>query len=429
MGRGVIYFEPTPRCDWTNGLDFMKPKNSKPLLIAFFTIFLDLLGFGIMIPIQPFYVENFGATATQVTLLGASYSLMQFLFAPFWGRISDRIGRRPIILFSVAISAVGHLVFGLAHGLTTLFAARMLAGFGNANLGTAQAIISDVTKPEDRAKGMGLIGAAFGLGFIIGPAIGGILGQYSPVLPAFFAAGLALCNLAFAAFMLPETLKKGAPTAPGRRLLSLAALKHAARHTNVGVLFAMTFVYTLGFAIMEQVIGLFIEKIWVTPDLGGSLRIQMASQMTAVYLVAVGFTAVFIQGFMIGRLTRKFGEQTLAKAGLVLLTLAMFSIPLAGNTGIFPVMVATAVILAAGSGIFNPSNSSMVSRAADPAEQGSTLGLNQSIASLGRVLGPASAGAIFELNPSWPFYAAGCLTAVAAIISTRLKPLLRAAKG
>ncbi len=391
-------------------------------MIAFFTIFLDLLGFGIMIPIQPFYVENFGASATQVTLLGASYSLMQFLFAPFWGRLSDRVGRRPIILFSVAISAIGHLVFGLAQTLATLFVARMLAGFGNANLGTAQAVISDVTKPEDRAKGMGLIGAAFGLGFIIGPAIGGILGQYSPVWPAFFAAALALCNLAFASFMLPETLKKGAPAAPGRRLLSLAALKHAARRTNISTLFTMTFVYTLGFAIMEQVIGLFIEKIWVGSQYDGPTRLQMASQMTAVYLVVVGFTAVLIQGFMIGRLTKKFGEQLLAKSGLVLLTVAMISIPLAGNTGIFPLMVATAVILAAGSGIFNPSNSSMVSRAADPSEQGSTLGLNQSIASLGRVLGPASAGAIFELNQSWPFYAAGSLTALAAVISLRLKP-------
>ena len=391
-------------------------------MIAFFTIFLDLLGFGIMIPIQPFYVETFGATATQVTLLGASYSLMQFLFAPFWGRISDRIGRRPIILLSVAVSAVGHLIFGLAQTLGTLFAARMLAGFGNANLGTAQAIISDVTKPEDRAKGMGLIGAAFGLGFIIGPAIGGVLGQYSPVLPAFFAAFLAVCNLVFAWFMLPETLDKSKARAPGRRLISLAALKHAARHTNVGILFSMTFIYTLGFAIMEQVIGLFIQHIWVDPGLDPAERLRMATQMTAIYLVAVGFTAVLIQGFLIGKLSRKFGEQALAKYGLILLTVAMISIPLAGGTGVFPLMVMTAIILAAGSGIFNPSNSSMVSRAADPSEQGSTLGLNQSLGSLGRVLGPAAAGAIFELNPSWPFYIAGCLTALAGIIATRLKP-------
>lgn len=399
-------------------------KSKKPLIIAFFTIFLDLLGFGIMIPIQPFYVQDFGATATQVTLLGASYSLMQFLFAPFWGNISDRFGRRPIILLSVAMSAIGHLIFGFAQNLTTLFAARMLAGFGNANLGTAQAVISDVTKPEDRAKGMGLIGAAFGLGFIIGPAIGGILGQFSPTAPAFFSAGLAACNLAFAAVMLPETLqrKPGVTASTGRRLLSLAALRHAARQANVGVLFAMTFIYTLGFAIMEQVIGLFIERIWVPSGNGGTLRLKMASEMTAIYLVAVGFTAVLIQGFLIGRLTKKYGETTLARTGLILLTIAMMSIPVAGSTGIFPVMVSTAVILAAGSGIFNPSNSSMVSRAANAAEQGSTLGLNQSLASLGRVLGPAVAGAVFELNPGMPFYAAGCLTATAWFVSLRLRP-------
>lgn len=401
--------------------------SKKPLIIAFFTIFLDLLGFGIMIPIQPFYVQNFGATPTEVTLLGASYSLMQFLFAPFWGRMSDRYGRRPIILWSVAVSAVGHLIFGLGQNLFTLFAARMLAGFGNANLGTAQAVISDVTAPEDRAKGMGLIGAAFGLGFIIGPAIGGLLGQISPTAPALFSAGLSACNFVFAAIMLPETLKRDATarTTSGRKILSLAALKHAARQTNVGVLFGMTFMYTLGFAIMEQVIGLFIERIWVAPANAGWTRLREASEMTAIYLVAVGFTAVFIQGFMIGRLTRRFGEQVLIRTGLVLLTLAMISIPAAGHTGMFTVMVMTAVILAAGSGIFNPSNSAMVSKSASASEQGSTLGLNQSLSSLGRVLGPAVAGALFELNADLPFYAAGFFTTMAWLVSLRLRPTRR----
>ena len=141
-----------------------KGKSKRPLLVALFTLFLDLLGFGIIIPIQPFFAESFGATATLVTLLGASYSLMQFLFSPFWGRLSDRMGRRPIILFSVAVSAIGHFIFATATGLVTLFLARALAGFGNANLGTAQAIIADTTSGADRAKGMGLIGAAFGVG-------------------------------------------------------------------------------------------------------------------------------------------------------------------------------------------------------------------------------------------------------------------------
>ena len=160
----------------------MKKKNN-PLFVAFLTIFLDLLGFGILIPIQPFFAESLGASASTVTLLSATYSIMQFLFAPFWGSLSDRYGRRPIILSSIFISAIGYFIFASAQSLQLLFLSRALSGFGNANLGAAQAIIADSTTGADRAKGMGLIGAAFGLGFIFGPAVGGILGQISPRTP------------------------------------------------------------------------------------------------------------------------------------------------------------------------------------------------------------------------------------------------------
>ncbi|MEI6397812.1 MAG: MFS transporter, partial [Pseudomonadota bacterium] len=182
-----------------------KKSQRSPLLIAFFTIFLDLLGFGIVIPVNSFYVQSLGASPAVIAWLSASYSLMQFLFAPFWGRLSDKIGRRPVILISVAASCAGHMIFGLSSTLFTVFAARLLAGFGNANLGTAQAIISDVTTPENRAKGMGLIGAAFGLGFLLGPAIGGFAGQYSPQAPAIVAGCLAFINFMLAYFLLPET--------------------------------------------------------------------------------------------------------------------------------------------------------------------------------------------------------------------------------
>ena len=169
----------------TEQTDNTEPKkpSKKVLIIAFMTIFLDLLGFGIIIPIQPFYVKSFGATPTVVTLLGASYSMMQFFFSPFWGGLSDKVGRRPIILFSIVISAIGHFMFAMASGLWVLFAARMLAGFGNANIGTAQAIIADVTTAENRSTGMALIGVAFGLGFLFGPAVGGYLGGISPSCP------------------------------------------------------------------------------------------------------------------------------------------------------------------------------------------------------------------------------------------------------
>ena len=156
------------------------PSHKKILTLVFLTVFLDLVGFGIIIPIQPFYAEKLGASPTVITLLGASFSLMQFLFGSFWGRLSDRIGRRPVMLLSIACSSIGYAIFGAAESLPILFLARMLAGFGSANIGAAQAIIADCTPPESRAKGMGLIGAAFGLGFIFGPAMGGFFGQSTP---------------------------------------------------------------------------------------------------------------------------------------------------------------------------------------------------------------------------------------------------------
>ena len=218
------------------------PKNNKKiLLLVFLTVFLDLVGFGIIIPIQPFYAEKLGASATQVTLLGASFSLMQFLFGSFWGRLSDRIGRRPVMLLSIGCSSIGYLIFGFSESLTVLFLARMLAGFGSANIGAAQAIIADSTPPESRAKGMGLIGAAFGLGFILGPAVGGFFSQFALSFPAYVAAGLGAFNFIFALTSLPETCpqKLGQPAknqVAHRPGFSWSALKHAARHPNVGKL-------------------------------------------------------------------------------------------------------------------------------------------------------------------------------------------------
>ena len=159
-----------------------------PTTIIFMTVFIDLIGFGIIIPLLPFYAETYGATALTVGLLSTSFSFMQFVFAPFWGRLSDRIGRRPVILIGLFGSFLSYLLFGMAHSLVVLFAARLCAGVAGANIATAQAYIADVTTPENRAKGMGLVGAAFGLGFIFGPAIGGFLSRYGYQAPSFFAS-------------------------------------------------------------------------------------------------------------------------------------------------------------------------------------------------------------------------------------------------
>ena len=179
---------------------------SRPLLIVFVTVFIDLLGFGIIIPLQPFYAEKFGATVLAASMLNTSFSAMQFIFAPVWGRLSDRVGRRPIILMGLFGSFLSYLVFGLANSLVVLFAARIVAGIAGANIPTAQAVVADVTTPETRAKGMGMFGAAFGLGFIFGPAIGGFLSHWGYAMPAFFASALSLANFCVAWFLLPETL-------------------------------------------------------------------------------------------------------------------------------------------------------------------------------------------------------------------------------
>ena len=373
-------------------------------------MFLDLLGFGIIIPIQPFYAESFGASAAVVTLLGATYSIMQFFFASFWGRLSDRLGRRPIILFSVFISAIGHFCFALAPTLPLLFAARALAGFGNANLGTAQAVVADVTTQENRAKGMGLIGVAFGLGFLLGPGIGGFLGQYGPTIPLFAAGILATLNWIFAFFFLPET-KKTSSKPSARRVLPIDTFRAAKAFPNAQSLLLISLLYTWGFALMEQDITLFIEHIWVqpSPDMPDDQRIKEAASLTAYFLVTIGLTAVFVQGGLIGRLSRKYGEAPLIKLGLLIVASSLLCIPLIGHSGQFPLMLVLAVWMAFGSGILNPSKSALLSRSIPEDRQGEILGLNQSLSSLGRVLGPLIAGILFELNTSIPFAVGACI--------------------
>lgn len=403
-------------------MDANAPRKGKPLLVAFITIFLDLVGFGIVIPVQAFYVESFGASAAVITLLGASYSAMQFLFSPFWGRLSDRVGRRKIVLSSVFLGGLGHLAFGLAPGLAWLFAARMLAGFGNANIGTAQAIISDVTTPETRAKGMGLIGAAFGLGFIFGPAIGGALSQIGPTAPFFAAAGLSLFNLGIAAAFLPETRDPAKAAPPKHGAFSLDALKrYFAEPGNVRRVFLLSFVTNLGFAMMEQTCGLFIQHAWLSDSpLLGVERIKEAAGLTAYYLVAVGVTATVIQGGMIGRLQKRFGEVRLTRFGALLLLVAMALLPTLVAARSMPLMLLSAVLMAAGSALLNPSSQSLLSRAAGTHEQGEALGLNHSMSAFGRIFGPAVAGSLFLRFPGLPFYTSAVLMAIAVVVSLRL---------
>jgi MFS family permease len=400
-----------------------------PLLVIFLTVFLDLLGFGIIIPILPYIAERFGASPVVITLLMASYSLMQVIFAPIWGRLSDRIGRRPVILVSLAVSTTGFLLLGLAPNLLLIFTARILAGIGNANISTAQAYIADVTGPEERARGMGLLGMAFGLGFVFGPAVGGYLGSIMIALPAFAAAGLTLIDLVLAAFVLeePPRHRVGNEAGARRHPLSWGELSRAGSRAGIGRLLVLFFVTTFAFALLESTFALFIEHRWHGPEQGfaeiaaGADRSdahRAAARQTGALLFAIGLVAAAVQGGLIGRLSRRFGERRLILVGLLLQALGMLAMPLAGSIGmLYPV----GALIAVGNGLMTPSLQSLLSKLAPADEQGSTLGLGQSLSSLARVVGPLTGGALFQfVGMGAPFSVGGWVLVVAVFYALRI---------
>jgi len=374
-----------------------------PLVIIFVTVFIDLLGFGIIIPLLPFYAEAFGASALVVGLLATSFSAMQFVFAPIWGRLSDVFGRRPIILAGLLGSAVSYLAFGLATSLTMLFAARILAGIAGANIPTAQAFIADSTTPENRAKGMGLVGAAFGLGFIFGPAIGGFLSHWGFAAPAYFAATLSLANFTAALFFLPESLPAGrrrAAARPGR----VEAFRRALTRPGLPLVLLVSFMVMTAFAAFESMFALFAQaRFGYGPT-------------TIGYLFAwVGVVLAVVQGVLVGRVVPLVGEHRLVPAAILLMALALAGHGLAPSV---PALLAAMGLLALGMGFNSPSMLSVVSRLADPADQGGTLGISQSLASLARIVGPLWGGFVFDrFGPSMPLYTASALMLAACGLS------------
>ena len=344
-----------------------------PLVIIFVTVFIDLLGFGIIIPLLPFYAETFGASALVVGLLSTSFSLMQFLFAPVWGRLSDIFGRRPIILAGLLGSAVSYLAFGLAASLTMLFAARILAGIAGANIPTAQAFIADSTTPENRAKGMGLVGAAFGLGFIFGPAIGGFLSHWGYAAPAFFAATLSLANFSAALFFLPESLppeRRGAKAREGR----VTAFRRAWLRPNLALVLTVSFLVMTAFASFESMFALFVES-----------RFGFGATTIGYLFAWVGIVLALVQGVLVGRVVPRVGEHRLVPAAIFVMVLALAGIASAPTVVL---LMAAMGLLAMGMGFNSPSMLSVVSRLADSTDQGSTLGVSQALASLARIVGP-----------------------------------------
>jgi len=374
-----------------------------PLVIIFITVFIDLLGFGIIIPLLPFYAQTFGASALVIGLLSTSFSLMQFIFAPIWGRLSDIFGRRPIILAGLLGSAASYLAFGLAASLPMLFAARILAGIAGANIPTAQAFIADSTGPENRAKGMGLVGAAFGLGFIFGPAIGGFLSHWGYSAPAFFAATLSLANFSAALFFLPESLppdKRGARERSGR----VEAFQRAWSRPKLALVLAVSFLVMTAFASFESMFALFVES-----------RFAFGATTIGYLFAWVGVVLALVQGVLVGRVVRRIGEHRLVPAAILMMVVALAGVAAAPSVAI---LLAAIGLLAMGMGFNSPSMLSVVSRLADPADQGSTLGVSQSLASLARIVGPLWGGLVFDrFGHSVPFYTSSALMLAACALS------------
>jgi multidrug resistance protein len=352
-----------------------------PLLILFLTVFLDLVGFGMVLPLLPYYAVGFKADAFAVGALLSVYSVMQLIFSPIWGRLSDRVGRRPLLLMSLLGSSIGLVVFGLANTLWLLFLSRAFSGITAATISIAQAYIADSTTPENRAKGMGIIGAAFGLGFVFGPALGGLLAQYGHGVPAFVAAGLAFANFLFALFKLPESLPPEQRGQVVPRGFSLQRLRQATGVPGMPVLMIIYFFTVFAFATMEATFPL------LTLHHFGFTEVQNG------YVFAyLGVLIVILQGGLVGRLAKRFGEKALVVAGAVLLAIGLGLLPFAPTVGLLLVVL---VPLAAGNGLANPSLTSLISRTAASSSQGEVLGVGQSLASLGRILGPLWGGFAF----------------------------------
>jgi len=370
-----------------------------PMALILMTVVIDLIGFGIVLPILPLWAQHFGASATEIGLLSASYAVMQVLFAPFWGRLSDQLGRRPVILITLAGSCVSAFMIGIAHTVLVLFLARILNGISGASYAAAQAYVADITTNESRARGMGLIGAAFGIGFIIGPAIGAVLSLISASTPFFFASGLAAVNLILAWRLLPESRIPGAiRTGMGRGQM----MRHALASRELGPLVWLSFFATFAFVGMEATFALL-----------GAHRFGYGPGAMGGLFACVGIAAAVGQGVLVGRLVAREGEFTVMVWGLIGTAIGLGLLAVAVNLAL--VLVALA-ILGVCSGLAFATVTAMISHRAPEDAQGGVLGVAASTSGLARVVGPIVAGVLFEFaSPAAPLVLGAVITAICVV--------------
>ncbi len=381
------------------------------MIFIFLTVFIYLLGFGIIIPITPILSRDLGATAAEAGLLMSVYSLMQFIFSPFWGKLSDRIGRRPILLFCMLCEGFCYLIFAFARNLEVLFIARGLAGFFGASISTASAYISDITPAHERSKGMAVIGVAFGLGFVFGPAIGGLLsiwGQsispekfFDTTFTSIWVSVICFANFLFGYFFLKESLTSAPPQRPSESRFKIIWKK--LRIPTLGPLMLIYFLLSVSMASMEATL------VWFMAETFG-----WGLQQVSFGFAYIGVILVLTQGFLVRKFLPKVGERYMLPAGIILFIAGMTGI--AFSSTIF-LMALTMTALAIGNGLTNPSTLGSISLVSPKEDQGMILGITQSFSSLGRILGPALGGYIYyKIAISAPFLVAGALGLLALVI-------------
>ena len=363
---------------------------NKPLASIFLIVFIDLLGFGLILPLLPYYAESFGASDTLIGLLVASYAAAQLVGAPLLGRLSDRFGRRPILLLSLFGTLISFLILGFAKTLWLLFIARISDGITGGNISVAQAYIADVTDEKSRAKGLGMIGAAFGLGFIFGPATGGFLSQWGYAVPAFAAAGLVTINLLMVYFWLPESLtpdKRAALAQAEKPKFTINALLEALKRPFSGPLLITRFIFGLAFSIFQTIFSLYALR-----------RFNLDAQQTGYVLTYVGILSVVVQGGLVGKLSEKFRDDLLITVSVGIMAISLLGWAFAPSVTMLLIILAP---IAFSGGILNTVISSALTKTVQPQEIGGILGLATSLESLTRVIAPTLGGLLLEKLGYW----------------------------
>jgi DHA1 family tetracycline resistance protein-like MFS transporter len=397
---------------------------SSALFTVFLVVVIDLIGFGIVLPLIPFYAGQFNATPVQIGMLYSIYSMSQLVFSPFWGGLSDRIGRRPVMLISTFGASLSYVGFALSHSLGMLFLSRLMAGMMGGNISTAQAYVADVTSHEDRTKGMGLIGAGFGIGFVIGPALATFLihpklqgwlhlsTSYRYAMPGFFSALLSCISFLMVLTLLPETVDKNRPQAEtsvkritifSKTFWRLALDYKGSSSVNISLLLLCIFLITFTMSSLFSALPLFCEK-----------RLGFSASDVGMFFAYLGIVAAFIQGILMKKLTQTFKETRLLLIGNILMLAGFILIPFSESRLMLIFFLAA---LGIGSSLNMPTCNSLISKEASPSQMGAMMGITQGIASLGRVLGPIWGGFLFDIWYGLPFIATGTIFAIAVWIA------------